>query len=71
MRRRAPGRAFAFVDAREQVFLRPALSCPCAVAVAIAMVVSIGLFDGRVRRNLEWTDQARGAAAPRSPSRNG
>jgi uncharacterized protein (DUF736 family) len=26
---------------------------------------------GRLRRNLEWTDQARRAATPRSPSRNG
>lgn len=26
---------------------------------------------GRVTRNLEWTEQARGTAAPRSPSRNG
>ncbi|MDB5605200.1 MAG: hypothetical protein JWP25_2100 [Bradyrhizobium sp.] len=26
---------------------------------------------GRVPRNLEWTDHARGAASPRSPSRNG
>jgi hypothetical protein len=26
------------------------------------MVISIGLFDGRVPRNLEWTDQARGPA---------
>ena len=24
------------------------------------MVVSIGLFEGRVPRKLEWTDQARG-----------
>lgn len=35
------------------------------------MVVSIGLFAGRVPRDLEWTDQARGPATPRSPSRNG
>jgi hypothetical protein len=47
MRCRSFSSAFAFVDARAQVFLRPALSCPCAVAVAIVMVVSIGLFDGR------------------------
>ena len=34
------------------------------------MVVSQAVY-GRVIRNLEWTDQARGTAAPRSPSRNG
>jgi uncharacterized protein (DUF736 family) len=39
--------------------------------MAIVMVVSIGLFDGRAPRNLEWTDQAREPATPRSPSRNG
>ena len=42
-----------------------------AVTMAIVMVVFIGVFDGRARRNLEWTDQARGPALPRSPSRNG
>jgi len=71
MRRHSPGHAFAFVDERAQVFLRPALSRPCASTMAI-VVVSIGLFEGRTPpRNLEWTDQARGPALPRSPSRNG
>ena len=46
--------------------------CPVlVVTMAIVMVVFIGLFDGRASRNLEWTDQARGPASPRSPSRNG
>jgi Protein of unknown function (DUF736) len=49
-------------DAHEQVFLRPAPPCPCAVTMPIVMVVSIGLFDGRTSRNLERTDQARGPA---------
>jgi hypothetical protein len=35
------------VDARAQVFLRPALPRPCAVTMVIVMVVCIGLFDGR------------------------
>ena len=38
--------------------------------MAAFMVVSQAVY-GRVIRNLEWTDQARGTAAPRSPSRNG
>ena len=60
-----------FVDAHAQVFVRPVMPYPCAVMVTAVMVVSISLFDGRVPRNLEWTDQARGPATPRSPSRNG
>jgi len=36
-----------YVDARAQVFLLPELPCPCAATMAVAMVVSIGLFDGR------------------------
>ncbi|KIU48842.1 hypothetical protein QU41_12835 [Bradyrhizobium elkanii] len=71
MLRRSLLRAFAFVDARVQVLVRAVLLCPCAATMAAVMVVSIGLFDGRVPRDLEWTDQARGPAAPRSPSRNG
>src|SRR5580700_4997941 len=71
MRRRSPGRAFAFVDARTHVFVRSVMPHPCAATTIAAMVVSISLFDGRVPRNLEWTDQARGPASPRSPSRNG
>src|SRR5882757_10315831 len=71
MRRRSLGRALRFVDAHAQVFVRPVMPYPCAVTMVVAMVVSIGLFDGRVPRYLEWTDQARGPAAPRSPSRNG
>jgi uncharacterized protein (DUF736 family) len=35
------------------------------------MVVYISPFMGARQHNLEWTDQARGTAAPRSPSRNG
>jgi len=44
------------VDSLKHVFLRPALPCPCTVTIVI--VVSIGLFDGRAPRYLEWTDQA-------------
>ena len=36
--------------------------CACALTMMAVMVVSIGLFDGRVPRDLEWTDQARGTA---------
>ena len=53
------------------VFVRSVMPYPCAGSMIAVMVVSISLFDGRVPRNLEWTDQARGAATPRSPSRNG
>jgi hypothetical protein len=56
---------------RAAVFARSVMRRPCFGAMAVAMVVSISLFDGRVPRDLEWTDQARGPAAPRSPSRNG
>ena len=64
-------RAVAFGDARTYVFVRSVMPYPCAATTIAAMVVSISLFDGRVPRNLEWTDQARGPASPRSPSRNG
>jgi len=65
------GRAIAFIDAWAQVFVRPVMPYPCAATMAAAMVVSISPFRGAHQRNLEWTDQARGPAAPRSPSRNG
>jgi uncharacterized protein (DUF736 family) len=64
-------RAVAFGDARTYVFVRSVMPYPCAATTIATMVVSISLFDGRVPRNLEWTDQARGPASPRSPSRNG
>jgi uncharacterized protein (DUF736 family) len=35
------------------------------------MVVSVSPLWAQPQRNLEWTDQARGPATPRSPSRNG
>jgi len=45
------------VDARAQVLMRSAMPGPCASRMSGSHVVSIDLFDGRVPRNLEWTDQ--------------
>jgi hypothetical protein len=53
----SPGRAFLGVDAQAQVLMRSAMPGLCASMLAAVMVVSIGLFDRRARRNLGWTDQ--------------
>ena len=57
MQRHSPGRTFFGVDARTQVLMRSAVTCPCTSTMAAVMVVSISSFCGRVPRSLEWTDQ--------------
>lgn len=67
----SPGYLFLAFDARPSAFVRSIQARPCPASVPAAMIVSVSSFIGRVQRNLEWADQARGRQGPRSPSRNG